>query len=479
MNYALIGIAAHALLVFAFIIRILIRPHRDPMSRVAWIAVVTAIPLAGMVTYILFGELNVSRRQRAMQKSITKLSELKFSMPDSQSFLAPNIPDSYKHLFLEATSINGFKPVGGNSARLLENSNAAIDSMVKDIDSAKEHVHLLFYIWLDDKNGCKIIEALKRAAARGVQCRAIADGLGSRALIKSKHWKALKDAGVHNAVALPIKSKLFWLLSGRMDLRNHRKILIIDGFVTYCGSQNCADPEFRVKAKYAPWVDIVMRFEGPIVRENQILFAGDWQSTTGEDLSDLLTKPLSDVSKGFTAQVFGTGPTIRYSAMPEMFTTLFHAARKELTISTPYYVPNESMQSALCAAARRGVQTTIIFPAKNDSFIVGAASRSYYTELLEAGVIIYEYVGGLLHAKTLTLDGEITLIGSANMDRRSFDLNYENNILFYSPEHTLSVRARQGEYIAKSKLVTLAEVQSWPARTHLWNNIAAMAGPLL
>ena len=219
----------------------------------------------------------------------------------------------------------------------------------------------------------------------------------------------------------------------RIDLRNHRKIVVIDNAITYCGSQNCADPEFRVKARFAPWVDAVMRFEGPIAQQNQRLFAVDWMSATGEDLNELLRQPLRAPQPGFVAQVIGTGPTVRPSAMPEMFAALIYAARRELVITTPYYVPDESLQNALCSSAWRGVKTTIVFPARNDSWIVGGASRSCYAALLEAGVVIHEYVGGLLHTKSLTLDGEITLIGSANMDRRSFDLNYENNILFHDP----------------------------------------------
>ena len=165
--------------------------------------------------------------------------------------------------------------------------------------------------------------------------------------------------------------------------------------------------------------------------------------------------------------------------MPEMFESLMHAARRELVISTPYYVPNESIQDALCAAAYRGVDTTIIFPARNDSWIVSAASRSYYAELLDAGVKIHEYVGGLLHTKSLTLDGEITLIGSANMDRRSFDLNYENNILFYDSQLTTDVRQRQHEYIGKSIEVTANVVAHWSTTRRLWNNTVAMLGPVL
>src|SRR5256884_3749991 len=182
---------------------------------------------------------------------------------------------------------------------------------------------------------------------------------------------------------------------------------------------------------------------------------------------------------GFTAQVIGRGPTVRNSAMPELFETLMYTARRELVITTPYYVPDEAMQSALCASARRGVKTTIIFPARNDSWIVGAASRSYYSDLLAAGVCIHEYERGLLHTKSLTLDGEITLIGSANMDRRSFDLNYENNILLCDSALTTKMRRRQDEYLAQSHEVTAEMVAHWPITRRLWNNAIAILGPVL
>ena len=307
----------------------------------------------------------------------------------------------------------------------------------------------------------------------------MADDLGSRPLTRSRYWKEMQEAGVQVAVALPIGNPLLRPFMGRIDLRNHRKVVVIDGRITYCGSQNCADPEFRIKAKYAPWVDAVMRFEGPIAWQNQHLFASDWMTFVDEDLNTLLGRPMPAQQSGIPAQVIGTGPTIRYSAMPELFESLMFAARRELVISTPYYVPNESLQESLCTTAYRGVDTTIIFPARNDSWVVGAASRSYYNDLLNAGVKIYEYVGGLLHTKSLTVDGEVTLIGSANMDRRSFDLNYENNILFYDPKLTAVMRQRQQEYIANSNPITREMVASWPLFRRLLNNTIAMLGPVL
>lgn len=182
---------------------------------------------------------------------------------------------------------------------------------------------------------------------------------------------------------------------------------------------------------------------------------------------------------GLTAQVIVTGPTIRASAMPETFVMLMYAAREKLVITTPYYVPDDAIQEALCAAANRGVDTTIIFLERNDSFVVAAASRSYYGDLLKAGVRIHEYVGGLLHTKSMTIDDDVTLIGSANMDRRSFDLNYENNTLFCDEALTAEMRRRQEAYLASSNVVTLQDVEAWPIGRRLWNNTIAMLGPLL
>jgi cardiolipin synthase len=448
---------------------------------VAWLVVIFAFPGVGVLAYTLLGETNLGRHRVTKMRTVLAQMPAAGDLPQTaDADLESRIPDRYAHLFRVGQSVNGFLPVGGNQARLMKDSNSAINHIVEDIDAAQHHVHLIFYIWLVDKNGRKVAEALKRAALRGVTCRAMADGLGSRLLIESNLWKGMQEVGVRVAVALPVGNPVLRPLSGRIDLRNHRKVLVIDNRITYCGSQNCADPEFRIKAKYAPWVDVMVRMEGPVVRQNQYLFASDWMSHVEEDISDLLQQPLPlPHAPGFIAQVIGTGPTIRYSAMPEVFENLMYAARRELIVSTPYFVPDEAMQAALCACARRGVQTTAIFPAKNDSFVVAAASRSYYADLLAAGVRIFEYEGGLLHAKSLTLDGQMTLIGSANLDRRSFELNYENNILLHDPDLTAELRVRQQTWLADSRPVTPEMVATWSIGRRLWNNAIAMLGPVL
>jgi cardiolipin synthase len=462
------------LLTLGVMARIMLRPNRTPASRVAWLVVVGAVPLFGIVAYLLLGEVNIGRRRVARVRAV--LAELPAYIGEGSDDV---VPERYRNLFRLGHSVSGFWPVGGNSGRLLADSNATIDALVADIDASTEHVHLLFYIWLTDNNGCKVIEALKRAAVRGVTCRVMVDDIGSRALVRSPHWQAMREAGIKVASGLAVGNPLLRVMTSRIDLRNHRKIAVIDGTITYCGSQNCADPEFRVKARYAPWVDAMVRFEGPIAHQNQLLFAGDWMAGVREDIGHLLEPPAVPAEPAtMPAQVIGTGPTVRYSAMQEVFQSLLFTARREIIVTTPYYVPDDALQTALCASAYRGVDTTVIFPARNDSWIVGWASHSYYPDLLAAGVKIHEYVGGLLHTKSLTVDGELLLIGSANMDRRSLDLNYENNILVYDPELAEAMRTRQKDYLVKSRQVTRREVEEWSMPRKLINNTMALLGPV-
>lgn len=480
MNAAELTAIAHVAIQAGLVIRALLRPHREPAARIAWIVVILALPIAGIFAYLLVGETSVGRKRVARRARVQSALPGFLSIPGAREATAAAVPhERHVALFRVGQSISGFPATGGNRARLMADSDATIAEMVADIDKARDHVHVLFYIWLPDRNGRKVAEALMRAAARGVTVRAMVDDLGSRALVKSPLWADLGQAGVRRARALEVGNPLWRALTGRIDLRNHRKIVVIDNAITYCGSQNCADPEFLPKAKYGPWVDAVMRFEGPVVRQNQLLFAADWMAEVDEDLTPLLVAPLPPVGEGFAAQVIAEGPTDRPSAAPEMFSSLMYAARRELIVTTPYYVPVDSLQSALRAAANRGVEVTLILPARNDDFAVGAAARSYYADLLAAGVRIWEFKPGLLHTKSVTVDGEVSLIGSANMDCRSFSLNFENNILFCDAEATEALRARQMQYLSQSLRMTAREVEGWPWYRRLWNNALAVIGPVL
>lgn len=475
----------YIILVVAVAARVLLRDDMKPDTRMAWLIVLLLLPYVGVILYYLLGEVTLGRHLTGRHQPVARFLRKRWPNDTLVHEALGNpqdidtlIDQRWQGVFRYASSINRFHPLPGCHAEVMSDNETTLARMLADMDTAEHEINVLYYIWLTDGTGNDIAQALIRAARRGVTCRAMVDGLGSRALTRTPLWRDMRNAGVQVAVALPVSNPLKIILTSRIDLRNHRKITVIDGRVTYVGSQNCADAAFHVKAKYAPWVDIMLRVEGPVVAQTQLLFASDWvQSTDDEHFKPLLvTAPLPG---GFPAQVVGDGPTERSGSTPQLFATLIANARQELVISTPYFVPDATVMEALCAAAWRGVRVTLIFPQRNDSWIVAAASRSTYHRLLKSGVSIREYRGGLLHAKTLTVDGELTLVGSANIDLRSFDLNYENNLLLQDPRVTSTVRERQQHYIEQSDAVTQLQVSQWPWWRHIWNNVMASLGPVL
>lgn len=460
----------------ATLLRVILRPHRDPAARLAWLVVVMVLPGLGIPAYILWGDTRLIRRRRLHGLGVEAALPRPPADPAGSAAIAAS---PWQPPFALAASVNGLAATTGNRARIAADNRAAIAAIIADIEAAQASVHVCFYIWLDDESGAALAQALIRAARRGVAVRVLADALGSRRFLRSAHWQALRDAGVDAREALPVGNLLWTLIRGRVDLRNHRKAVVIDNAIAWCGSQNAADPEFRIKPRFAPWVDVMTRWEGPVARQWQFLFAADWMAEGGDDLSALLTLPLPACGEGVVAQAIGTGPTVAYGAMNACFAAMIHAARRSLTITTPYFVPGEQVLTALVSAARRGVAVTLIVPRRNDSRFVAAASRSYYPSLLEAGVQIFEFLPGLLHAKTMVADDSAGIIGSANLDRRSFELNFENNILFADATLARDLAARQREWLGQCLAITPAIAARTPLPKRLWRNTLAMMSPLL
>lgn len=463
------------------IIRIFTRENRAPSSRIVWGVVVLSLPYFGALIYLIFGEVNLGRKLHS--RLIIARKHMIESLPRAYwgDFGAQGkaIPAAYRPAFLVASSINGFEPLDGNAATLLGGSEEVIRRLVRDIEKARSSVHLMYYIWLEDKAGKMLAKAVMGAARRGVQCRIMADGLGSRKLIRSRLWQDMREAGAKMRVALPLDGLLRRFLTARLDLRNHRKIAVIDGEITYCGSQNCADAEFLPKRRFAPWVDIMLRITGPVVNQNQILFMMDWHAH-----NDIEHPPDGvDWSKQHTgeaiAQIVADSPADRPGAMAQFLGTLFANAEHEIAITTPYFVPTEGLMESIIAASYRGVAVSLMLPRRNDSFIVGHAARSHYRALLRAGVRVFEFEAGMLHSKICMVDGQLSLIGTTNLDRRSFDLNYENNILVYDPRLARAIGERVRSYRAKSVEISLDEVEGWSFPRRILQNSFAMLGPIL
>ncbi|MRX49260.1 cardiolipin synthase [Paracoccus sp. S-4012] len=464
---------AAALLV---VIRVLLKRRMSPPARLAWILLIEVLPVVGITAYLLFGEVRMRRAERQRMADVrNQLTGVWQRAPETVAA----VPAYAEPVVASIEAGGGMEPVRGNRITLLEESDLAIARLVAALDAAEEEIHLLFYIWLPDHSGTQVAEAVIRARGRGIAVRLIVDALGSRLLVRSALWGRMQAAGAECVRAFPWGNPLVSMLFQRLDLRNHRKIVVIDDRLAFTGSRNCADMAFAIKPRYAPWIDVLMAVEGPVVRQLQAVFLQDWMSYTGQDHGDELKAVPAADTPGEIAQVLATGPDLRQERLPDSIATLIHASRSSVTITTPYYVPDEAIDNAIRSAARRGVRVTLILPERNDSRIVSATSEGYFRELLRAGVRLMLFRGGLLHAKIVTVDGRMSLSGSANLDRRSFDLNYEVNLFVIDEEFTAVLDHRQQSYIERARRLTLEDVEGWTRLRRIRNNLLAIAAPLL
>jgi cardiolipin synthase len=456
-------------------------------SAISWVLLVIVAPLVGPIIYWIFGKAWLSRKREAAYVEVAaERREARLREEASgagamrrtarETVLRALSPDQ-RLLAVQAASISGDFPVGGNDIEIFEEADDLFVRMVEDIDAAEQHVHIEFYIALEDRTTAPVFAALERAALRGVACRLLLDGIGSRALLLSERHSQLRAAGVQVVEALPVG--IVRRRFGRIDLRNHRKIVVIDRAIGYIGSHNLAAKDFKVKERYAPWIDATMRVAGPAANDLQKIFVEDWYLETDEELWNLVGQGVLDGHTSALAQVLGTGPATYESAMPQLILSIVHLAEEEVVLTTPYFVPDEPALASLLTAARRGVRTVLVVPEQNDSWLVKLASRKFYQRLLDAGVEIWHYRGGLLHAKTIVVDGKTSLMTSANLDRRSFELNLEASLVVYDAETSRRLRAVQEGYLARSRRISAREWHARPAWKRLVENAVGLLSPLL
>ena len=458
---------------------VLSQRRRSPESRLGWILLLLGVPLLGTMIFLLVGETRLGRIRIGRHRRILKaLDRPEIHAESDPSVLAHSLLDRpASHLARLAEKISGGAPVRGNQIQLYGDTDDVITRMEEDIDAATIHCHFLFYIWLDDDAGTRIGEALMRAVARGVVCRVLVDGVGSKAFLHSSLAGRMRAAGVRIQAALPA-SALRALLS-RIDLRNHRKIAVIDHETAWTGSQNLAEASFAPKPRFAPWVDCVVRLVGPVARELHLLFVEGWYLDTDESLVDELIKPVPPREHGVIAQVVASGPNFRNQAATQLIQSCIHEADQQIVLTTPYFVPDIATIVNLATAARRGIEVTVVVPRRNDSRLVALASRSNYGPLLEAGVRILEFEGGLLHAKTITVDRRVALVTSCNLDRRSFELNFEAGVLVFDRNFAANLRFLQQSYFDRSVLIDPSAWSERSTRIRLLENAAGLLSPLL
>ncbi len=452
------------------------RPH--PAITVAWILLILIVPIFGFLLYLLIGEVRLGRGRIRRHGEIMERIEASATPPAStRRAMQPPVALQYQPIIALGEAVSHNRALGGNALELISDTDEMTHRLIQDIDAARQRIHMVFYIYLGDATGRRLGEALIRAAERGVECRVLLDGVGSRDFLKSELREEMNRRGVNVVEALP--TSVLRLPFARMDLRNHRKIVIIDSATAYTGSQNIADADFAPKRKYAPWVDVSVRIQGPVTRDLEMLFIEDWYLDTNESLEYVLAIDPIYIEDGIAAQVMGTGPNAYNEALRQLSQSAFHSAREELILTTPYFVPDESTAAALRTAARRGVDTILVVPARNDSLLVRIASRSFYESLLEAGVKIYEFQNGLLHAKTMTVDRDLALVSTANLDRRSFELNFEVSLLVYDTDFASQLRFLQTSYVEQSRRLALADWAKRGRAKRLGENAVGILSPLL
>jgi len=472
---------AHWTFVIALALRVIMRRATVGVS-LAWVTVILLLPMVGPALYVLVGENRLGARRARRAAELRKpFHRWLMTLRTEESVDWGRLHPAGRPLSSLGRNLIGIPALIGNRLELLADSEAALRAIIADIDRAQRTCHLEFYIWAAGGTPDEVVDALMRAARRGVRCRVLVDAVGSKEFLRSSRADEMRDSGVELLAGLPVG--LFRALFVRLDLRIHRKIVVIDGEIAYTGSLNLADARhFKKEAGVGHWVDAMVRVEGPAVEALAATFLADWQIEGSEELEELRrTGDLKSVDDAGEAvvQVVPTGPRQAPGAIHEMILTTVYSARRELVMTTPYFVPDEALVTALVSAARRGVEVTIVLPEKVDSWLVSLASGSNIEDLLDAGVRIVRYREGLLHTKAVTVDRSIGLIGSVNLDMRSFWLNFEITLFVYDTEFAARLHDMQMEYARASEPIEPAKWKQRGLPRRFAENFVRLLGPLL
>lgn len=446
--------------------------QRSPAAARTWLLLIFLLPIPGLVLYGIIGRVYLPRRRIEMQRRASEVIRLAQERL-SASFIAIDLPEPAAMVSSLTVALGDFRPFAGNAVELITAYEDGIGRLVDDIESARYEAHLLTYIFAPDAIGARVSDALLHAARRGVTCRLVVDAVGSsRGLKQFSHaWRA---AGIEVHAALPMGS--LRRRGSRFDLRNHRKIAVIDGSVGYIGSQNIADPNFIPDY---PNEELVVRMTGPAVAQLQALFASDFYFESGRALDAPVSFPKLGAAGSSVVQLLPSGPAYGRENAKELMVTLAYAARARIVVTTPYLIPDESFLQALGVAARRGVDVRIVVSLHANQRLAQLAQQSYYEALLDAGVGIYLYRPRFLHAKHMSVDDNVAMIGSVNADIRSFSLNAEASLLVYDRAIVARLRGIQERYFAESDRLSAKVWAARPVTARMAQNVARLADSFL
>ena len=521
-----LGLVLHIVLMIVMTLRV-VSVQRNIGVSIAWVAVLYTLPIFGFVAYILLGEPMIGRRYR---ERVDQASILMNDMARREHLIFDKgqdlLPANYRGVSQIGTRWTGFGVFPNHQMQLLTDPASIFQRLIEDIHAAQRIVLMEFYIVYPKGQVLEVIEALSVAAQRGVECHILADSVGSFSFVNSSVHRKLEKAGVYVHQSLPVG--LFKTLFKRSDLRNHRKMVVIDEHIGYIGSFNLVDPRFFKQNKnVGQWIDVALRTTSQqsisINTAMAKVIVTDIGAESNDNLAELhqrvnnytrklyvmhptindlnsrvkvLTDTIDDheqpdigatsivvpkmpVVDKVLAQLIPSAPQLTAHVIYNTLVTVIHRANKRIRITTPYFVPDESLSGALTIAAKRGVDVTIIVPEKVDSFLVQHASQAYYQELLDAGVTIALFRGGLLHAKTVVIDDDYCLFGTVNIDMRSFYLNMEVSLAIYTPEMVAQVADCQEVYLENCRILDSDEWQQRHGSKRLFDNVVRLFSPLL
>ncbi len=470
-----------------WVIRLLLIPiavRRHPSTvALGWLALIFFVPWIGLLLYVAITTEPLVRRRRARHREIVRRVEEDGHLGRLDEYVVPRraFEEHRRDMVRLFERLGHTQVLTGNAVDVTVDCDGAVQWMEEAIDRAQHHVHLLFYVFDIDATGARIADALKRATGRGVVCRVLADALGSGGMLK-EIAPELRRAGVQVQTMLPVN--LFRRGLHRIDVRNHRKLLIVDGVEAQTGSQNVCDASYGHRD--LAWHDIWLRLRGPVVHQLQTVFVEDWLFETDEMLldsgDDRLYPPLPPLDHcpgDIAVQTLPSGPGYPTRAMRDMLVDAIYEADRSVIITTPYFVPDEPLALALRSKAHSGVRVDIVVPRRSDHALVSAAGAGFFDELLRAGARIHRHREGILHAKTLTIDDEFAIVGSANFDIRSFTLNFELNLALFGQEITRRITQLQLAYIDESHSISLEAWRARPRWQRWMEDATKIAAPLL
>lgn len=472
-----LGIVALVLDTAIRVVALLVVPrNRRPQTALAWLLLIFFVPTLGIVLFLLFGRARLPRNRRRRQHEVNE-----YILETTEGFdkvrREPPWPPWLEPIAELNRKLGSMPLVGGNSAEMWADNAVSLEQMVAEIELAEHTIHAEFYILSLDDTTRPFFDALQAAHDRGVRVRVLLDHVGNLqypGYRRTIRW--LKRSGVAWHLMLPFQP---WrALIQRPDLRNHRKLLVIDGEVAFTGSQNIIETSYqkrRNRRRGLQWKDYMARFEGPVVAGIDALFVTDWYSETGELLSREAAPARRHGDGDLDCQVVPSGPGFPGENNLRMFNSLVYAAQERLVLVSPYFVPDDSMLYAITTAAQSGIEVQLFVSELGDQFLVFHAQSSYYEQLLRSGVRIFLHSAPtILHSKHFTIDDQLSVIGSSNLDMRSFTLNLEISVMVRGGAFLNELRSIEDAYRTHSRELTLEEWLARPLWRRILDNVARL-----